>query len=354
MKKRLLSLVFAGAMMAGMLAGCGGDQTPSTGGTANAGDSASAGDSTPASDNAGKSGSSYKIGMCMARRDQFQTTIEMNAKARAAELGVDLVVFDANDDITMQLTQLETCVNDGYDGIITACIDSASTGEMIKAGGDLPMAFFCRGAEYDKLRPGKDVYVGCEQWDGGKMQAEYLAAYAKENNMTEMNVVLFLGQLGNEGTIGRTDAFKATMEEKGIKVNYVFEDTAEWDRAKAMDKFTQFLGSNKPYDAIVSNNDDMALGCIEAITSSGGTVDVPVLGVDATEGACLAIKEGTMSMSASQNGYAMGRGCVDSVIALIEGKEPVGLTDEVMVPVPFEQIDASNVDAMLEQLNAST
>lgn len=186
------------------------------------------------------------------------------------------------------------------------------------------------------------------------MQANYLTDYAKKKGMTEMNVVLFLGQLGNEGTIGRTDAFKKTMEDNGIKANYVFEDTAEWDRAKAMDKFTQFLGTGKPYDAIVCNNDDMALGCIEALTSTGSKVEVPVRGVDATEGACMAIKEGTMSMSASQNGYAMGRGCVDSAIALIEGKQPEGLTDKVMVPIPFELIDASKADKMLEQLQQTT
>ncbi|MCB6366707.1 sugar ABC transporter substrate-binding protein [Intestinibacillus massiliensis] len=354
MKKRLLSLLFAGAMMASMMAGCGGggDTKPSADAGADTDKPAQSADAGDAQKDT--AGGKYKIGMCMARRDQFQTTIEMNAKARAQELGVDLVVFDANDDITMQLTQIQTCVNDKYDGIITACIDSASTGEMVEAGGDLPMVFFCRGAEYDKLRPGKDCYVGCEQWDGGKMQAEYLTKYAKDKGMTEMDVVLFLGQLGNEGTIGRTDAFKEVMKENGIKVNYVFEDTAEWDRAKAMDKFTQFLGTGKHYDAIVSNNDDMALGCIEAITSTGAKVEVPVLGVDATEGACMAIKEGTMSMSASQNGYAMGRGCVDSAIALIEGKAPEGLTDEVMVPIPFEQIDASNVDDMLKQLESAS
>ena len=114
---------------------------------------------TTADSSTAAGGKTYKIGMCMARRDQFQTTIEMNAKARAEELGVELLVFDANDDRTMQLTQIQTCVNDGYDAIGTACIDSASTGEMVKAGGDLPMVFFCRGAAYDKLREGKDVHV---------------------------------------------------------------------------------------------------------------------------------------------------------------------------------------------------
>ena len=122
MKKRLLSLLFAGAMMASMMAGCGGggDAKPSADAGADTDKPAQSADAGDAQKDT--AGGKYKIGMCMARRDQFQTTIEMNAKARAQELGVDLVVFDANDDITMQLTQIQTCVNDKYDGIITACI----------------------------------------------------------------------------------------------------------------------------------------------------------------------------------------------------------------------------------------
>ena len=346
MKKKLLALGLAGMMMLGALAGCGGsgDTTPPAD---------NAGDAAQADDGGNAAASDMKIGLSMSSRDQFLSTLETAVLEDAKAAGVTCNSFDANNDIQQQLNHVQTCAADGYSAMIVNLVDSTNAQEIINAAGDMKVVFVNRSPD-TALLSDDVMFVGSNEEDSGSFQGEFLANYFKEKGMNEVSIVMMQGTLGLDHTNKRTEFSIKGLEDAGIKVNIAYQDTAEYDRAKAMDKFTQFLGTGKHYDAIVSNNDDMALGCIEAITSTGAKVEVPVLGVDATEGACMAIKEGTMSMSASQNGYAMGRGCVDSAIALIEGKAPEGLTDEVMVPIPFEQIDASNVDDMLKQLESAS
>lgn len=341
MKKKFLAVGLAGMLLLGMLAGCGG--------TASSADAGTAGDAQQTAANgtdagAAKSDGKLKIAMCMPLRDQFLTSIEMAAQARAKELGYELVGFDANKDVSTQISQISTCASDKYDVILTAVTDTNTTQELIQAAGDVPIVFFCRGAEYDKLVKGKSAYVGCDQNDAGQMQGEFLAKYFQGKNMTDPNIVILMGNLGEEATNQRTDTCKKTLKDAGLNVNYVYEDTAEWDRAKAMDKFTQFMGSGKPYDAVVCNNDDMALGVIEAFTSQGKTtIPVPIVGVDATDGGCQAILDGTLAFTTSQNGKALGTKSVDVGAALAKGEEVDGMENGTILWIPFEPVTKDNV-----------
>ena len=327
MKKKILALGLAGMMLLGALAGCGG--------TGGAGQGAA--DSGAAADAGGDAaGGKLKIAMCMPLRDQFLTTIELAAQERAKELGYDLVGFDANKDVSAQISQISACASDKYDVILTAVTDTSTTAELIQAAGDVPIVFFCRGADYSLLEQGKSAYVGCDQNDAGKMQGEFLAQYFKDNNIAAPSAVVMKGNLGEEATNQRTDMCKQTLQDAGFQVNYVYEDTAEWDRAKAMDKFTQFMGSGKPFD--------MALGCSEAFTSQGVTdIPVPIVGVDATDGGCQALIDGTMAFTTSQNGAALGKNSVDVGVALAKGETVDGMEGGTILWVPFEPVTKDNV-----------
>lgn len=340
MKKRFLALALAGLMSLSLLAGCGGSGSSSAGSSGGASSGADASGS-------GASGTSLKIGLALPARDQFQTSLETAAKAYADANGIQLDVTDANNDISAQIGYVQTWAAGNYDAAIVVLCNNDSAAEVLTAAGDMPVVFVNRMPTDTSILNGTSVaYVGSNEEDAGRFQGEWAANWAKEQGKDTLNVVQFQGPLGQDSVVKRTDFAKKAIEDAGITVNYVFNDTAEWDRAKAMDKFTQFMGSGTEYDIIISNNDDMALGCIEAYTAAGITeIPVPILGIDATTVGCEAIKAGTLSFTVFQDPVGQGEGAIKTAVAFANGESVE--TDNGIVWVPFIPVDSSNVDDYL-------
>ena len=230
----------------------------------------------------------------MACRDQFLSTLETATVEAAKEAGnVDLTTFDANNDISAQLGHVQTCAAGGYDAVIVNLVNTDSAPEIVDLAGDMKVVFVNRLPSDESVLKDNVMYCGSRESDAGTMQGEYLAKYFKDQGKTEANGIMIMGTLGLSHTVARTDYAKKALEDGGIKVNWVFEDTADFDRAKAMDKMTQVLGdANKKFDFIVCNANDMALGCIEAIKAASGEVTVPIVGIDGGATGCKAIQDG--------------------------------------------------------------
>lgn len=334
MKKRIIALGLAGMMLLGALAGCG-QKTSSDNSTTN--------DTTPAASGTTDSDKPLKVAICMALRDQFLSTLEEAAKAKAKELGVDLVGFDANGDISAQIGQVQTCATGDYDAVIVNLANTDSAQEIINAAGDLPVAFVNRMPSDTSVLSDKVIYAGSKEIEAGTMQGEFLAKYFKAKGMTKANGVLIKGTLGLDNTNQRTDGVKKALEDGGITVDWIFEDTADYDRAKAMDKMTQLLGdSSKKFDFIVCNADDMALGCIEALKSVKGSVDVPVVGIDGGKTGCEAVMNGDMAFTVFQNPVGQAEGALETVVKICHGETPDNLDNHILW-VPFEPITKDNV-----------
>lgn len=325
--KRFLSILTASVMTLSLLAGCGGNDA-----SAPAGDGGDAGTSAEGS---------LKIGLTMSNRDQWLSTMEQAAMDYAKANGVELKSFDSNVDVVTQLSHVTACANDNYDAMIVNLVNTDNAQEMIDAAGDMPIVFVNRtpGNPDALLKADEIVYVGSDESEAGGLEGEYIANLLKEANKKDVNIVIMTGTLGMQATTLRTNSAKEALEASGLNVTYVFEDTAEWDRAKAMEKFVQFMGTGKPYDAVICNNDEMALGVVEAMKTTGeGKVTAPVAGVDATDSALESIKNGDQAFSAFQNAVGQGEGAVEAAIKLAKGE-----SCEVYNWVPFEPVDASNV-----------
>ncbi len=333
MKKRLLALLFAGAMTVGMLTGCG-QKTPADDG-ATAGNDAGAGDK-------------YQIGFSIAMRDQFWTSMENAMKPYAEANNVDLSILDANQDVATQLGQVQTWAADGYDAAIIGLANNDSAEDILAAAGDMKIVFVNRQPKLELLKDGEVVYVGTDETLYGTEQGNYLAKLFKEDGKTEVNIAMFTGTLGLDNVTKRTASAKKALEDNGIKANYVFENTAEWDRGKAMDQFAQFMGSGETVDAVICNNDEMALGVIEAMLTNGDkTVFCPVVGIDATDVGCAAVKEGTMACSVFQDPVAQGEGTLKCALGLLKGEEIEGLVDNYYNITP-QLVTKENVDNFIK------
>ena len=281
--------------------------------------------------------SGLKVGFSISERDQFLTSLETAIVNAAKEKGVDLTVFDSQQDVQKQIDHVNTFVSQGYDAIIINLVDASNTEGVMMAAGDTPVVFVNRVPDETYLKEGQTAYVGSNELQSGGLQAEFLTEYFKDKEPKTLDYVMFLGILGQTSTNLRTQSVKEGLEESGFTLNQVFEDTAEFDRAKAMEKMQQFLGTGKEFDVVICNNDEMALGVIEALRAVGKT-DIPVVGIDATGNALDAIANGELSCSIFQNPVGQGAGALE--VAYKAGK---GEAFEAETWIPFELVTIDNV-----------
>ncbi|MEA4913806.1 MAG: substrate-binding domain-containing protein [Christensenella sp.] len=278
------------------------------------------------------------VGVSLYARDQFISTLEQGILAAAEAAGVTVDSQEANNDTQKQAEQVRTFAAKGYDVLIVNLVDTSTAETIISEAGGIPIIFVNRRPDDSILVTGKYAYVGSQEWDAGKMQAEFLAKYFA-GRTDPINYVLFMGQLGLENTQQRTESVKTELTNAGFTLNKVFEDTAKWDRATAMDMMQTFLGTGAEFDCVICNNDEMALGVIEALKAGGvDLTKVPVVGIDATDMACESVKNGEMAMTVFQDAAGQGAKCIEFAKLAAEGK----LTEQFGW-VPFQPVTKDNV-----------
>ena len=338
--KRVLSLALGVTLMSFSITAC-------NNGAADTATNSSSGQ-TSKSDSTSSNGGEYKIGLALPVRDQYFASFETGAQEYKESLGITGDTNISEEDFPKQLSHIQTYATEGYDAVVVGLTDNTSYKEALDAAGDMKVVFFNRKPSSDEAYDGvKAIYVGMSEYDAGYAQGEWLVKHFDEKKADKkLNGVLFRGVLGQAAVTDRSQGAMDALEKGGYTVTWT-DNTANWDKTEAMNKFTQILGTGDKIDFVVCNNDEMALGCIEALKASGKEVDFPIVGVDATETGCMAVKDGTLAMTVNQNPKAQGKIVIDSAISLIKGEKPEGLDDKFCFATPAEPVTADNVDDVL-------
>jgi methyl-galactoside transport system substrate-binding protein len=167
-----------------------------------------------------------------------------------------------------------------------------------------------------------------------------------------MQYVMLKGEPGHQDAELRTKFSIKAVTDAGIKVEKVAEDTGMWDRVKGQEKMAAFLAAHKNVEVVFANNDDMALGAIEALKAAGYFKDgkyMPVVGVDATAPALAALKDGTLLGTVLNDAKNQGKATFNLAYALAQGKQPTDdtigykITDGRYVWVPYAKITKANM-----------
>lgn len=272
------------------------------------------------------------VGATFPVLDQFLQTVADAMEAQAEAQGVDLTIVAADEQTDTQLGQVENFVSQGVDAIIVVPVDTDAAGPMTAAAQDAGVPLVYVNRRPSDL-PAGVPYVGSDSLYAGTVEMEALAELAGG----EGNVVILQGDPANEATVLRSqgcqDVVDANPDMEVTKVQ-----AGNWSREEGLAIMENWIQSGDPIDVVCSNNDEMALGAIQALKTAGMLEDVVVGGVDATADALAAMAAGELEVTVFQDAEGQGAGGIDAAVALANGE-----TVEDVVDVPYQLVTPENL-----------
>ncbi|MFC0211037.1 galactose ABC transporter substrate-binding protein [Paenibacillus chartarius] len=355
MKKKQVVAVLALIAMIGLTA-CGGKDSGTA--TNNAGGSSSSGGTAAAPAATG----TPNIGVAIYKFDDTFMTGVRNAISDAAKDKAKVDIVDSQNSQPTQNDKVDLFITKKVNALAINAVDNTAAGVLIDKAkaANLPVVFFNREPSAADLKKyDKAYYVGAKGSESGTMQGQLLVDYwkahpeADKNKDGQMQYVMLTGEPGHPDAVARTKYSIDAITGAGIKVQKLAEDTAMWDRVKGQEKMAAFLAANNDkIEAVLANNDDMALGAIEALKAAGyfkGDKYVPVVSVDATAPGQKALQDGTLLGTVLNDAKNQGKATLDLAVALAQGKTPdkatVGydVTDGKYIWVPYKKITKDNI-----------
>lgn len=276
-----------------------------------------------ADDAAGNGGSDTRILLALSTlNNPFFIEMRDGAQEAADAAGVELVVVDAQDDPATQANQLADAVSQGFDAVVLNATDSdavvPSVEELNAAG--IPVIAVDRavnGAQVETFVASDNVQLGQL---GGEALIEAIGG--------EGSVVVLRGISGAPSSNERFEGFNAAVAAaSGVEV--VAAQVADYDRARGLDVMSNILQANPDIVGVFAENDEMALGAVQALGDRAGG-DVFVVGIDGTPDALTAVTDGTMFATVAQQAAELGKAGITQALAFLGGE---GLSATTVVDV---------------------
>lgn len=319
------------AMLA--LSGCGMTSDPLPGTTGEDGQPAAVNtqDYAPAEVIKPKDGKKVKIGASFPLLDQFLQNVANSIKERAEAAGAEVSITSAEEKIENQLNQIENFIASGVDALIVLPQDTDTTAQITQKAkaANIPLVYVNRRpSELPKGVP----YVGSDSLVAGQLEMEELAKLSNHQG----NVAILQGDPTQEAAQQRTKGCEEVAAKYNMKV--VFNQTGLWARDKGLALAENLIQSGQQVDVICANNDEMALGAINAFENAGMLDKVVVGGVDATGDALNAMAAGKLEVTVFQDAKGQGQAGVDTAIKMVNGEEVPDI-----INVPYQLVTPENM-----------
>jgi ABC-type sugar transport system substrate-binding protein len=290
------------------------------------------------------------IGVSMALFDDNFLTVLRNAMQDYAKTqkGVELQIEDAQNDVGRQLNQIQNFVASGVSAIIVNPVDTDATAAMSKLAEDakIPLVYVNRQPINLDTLPKNQAFVASNEEESGTFETKEVCRLLKAAGKTSANIVVMMGELSNQAARQRTKDIHdviATPECSFMKI--VEEQTGNWKRTEGQDLMTNWISASVKFDAVISNNDEMALGAIQALKAAKVDMKTMIVGgVDATQDALAAMQAGDLDVTVFQDAAGQGKGAVETALKLAKG-EPA----EQKTWVPFQLVTPENISKFLKK-----
>lgn len=321
----------------------------------------------PACRAGGESSPTLRIGVALYQQeDTFIDTVARELQRVALEeeqarnVKINLYITDGKESQTTQNEQVDRFLERGYDVICVNVVDRTAAAVIIdkaQAAG-VPVIFFNREPVEEDLRRWKHAYyVGLPAGDAGILQGELvLDAWRSHEEALDRNgdgviqYVMLEGEPGHQDALLRTEYCISTLTGAGVATEKLARDAANWQRGQAAVRMRQWLREyGADIEVVFANNDDMALGTIDACTEAGLDKDTMpfIVGVDATPPALEALREGTLKGTVRNDATGLAENIMHLAASLSAGGEPsrdVTLTDGSYVWLRYEAVTAESLE----------
>lgn len=264
-----------------------------------------------------------KIGLSVSTlNNPFFVSLKDGVVNEANKLGIETIVVDAQNDSAKQSNDVDDLMQKGVNVLLINPTDSAAISTVVQSANNLgiPVITLDRSADQGEV----EALVASDNAKGGKMAAEYIVQLLGKG----AKVVELEGVAGASATRERGKGFHEVADQD-LKV--IAKQTADFDRVKGLNVMENLLQANPDVQAVFAHNDEMALGAIEAIRSSGK--NIPVIGFDGNEDALKSIQAGQLTATVAQQPELIGQLAVQAAHDVLQGK-----TVEKSIPAPLKLV----------------
>ena len=290
--------------------------------------------------------------------------VKSNLKTmETTNMNVIVSVRSGDNDQREQDEIVDEMIDAGCDVLCVNLVDRTAPANIIKSArqSDIPVIFFNREPVRDDLMQWEKLYyVGCDAKESGDMQGEIAASYIKKHSKVDRNgdgkiqYVLLEGEAGHQDAISRTDCSVKTIMEGGVELEKLSYQFADWNRGQAENRMTQLISQyGSQIELVISNNDEMALGAVEAYNNSKISRDKwPVIfGIDGLDDALQAIKQGDMQGTVYNDKEDQAGEIARLAVDLFNGSSLDGhrLDEGRYYVSPYWKVDVDSVDDFLHR-----
>ena len=305
--KKFLALMMAFAMSLSLVACGGGDK----------------------SGDASKTEEGGTIGVCIYKFDDaFMTTYRNALQEILEDKGYKVTVVDGNNDQAKQNEQINTFITQGVDALIINPVMTSAAATIVDTvkAADIPTVLINREPTADDMAAyNKLVYVGCDAAQSGTFQGQLILDTENKGDINGDGVVSYIMIQGDPENIDaqlRTEYSVKALTDAGMKVEQLNLTRGDWDREKGQTICANDLAQfGDQIEVVFCNNDDMAIGALQAIQSAGRTVneDIYLVGVDALDAALNEVQAGNMTGTVLNDAVGQASGAVEQMELLLNG-----------------------------------
>ena len=272
------------------------------------------------------------------QKNEYQVGLRENVEKYAKQAGVECVVYDADQDPARMVAQIEQCIAAGIKGIITdpASYEGITAGVLAAKRAKVPLVLV-----HEDVINKEDAtsFIGQNFVNGGKQKMEQVM----RDFPNGANLAVLYGEVGNKAQIAINEGYREALRGQESKYPYVFDGEGRWAAENALDLVSAWLSSGRPIDAIVCNNDGMAIGALQAVRSAGREGKILIYGLDAQQDVCAEINRGSIRATIFSNSDEEARQGVDIVLKAIKGES---VQKEILLPM--ELVTRDNISRYLK------
>lgn len=277
----------------------------------------------------------FRVGISLQDESPFVIRVSQRLESIVKEQSddIELVIYNGKINPLMQIAHVESFISGGFDLVLLDPIsfEECAPAVTIAKEAGIPIITFVTGIsnQVDCLS-----FVGSSHIESGILEAQMVADYLNGNG----RIVILEGVIGIEAQKARYVGYKQVFE-KYPKINIVAIQTAAWQRAEAKAIVENWIESGKEFNVVVSENDNMAMGAIEAIEQAGLSEKVAIFGIDGDADALQAVKDGRMKGTVYHDADQQAKTLFKCITDLKASK-----TIKSSYFIPFEIVTQENVD----------